>query len=100
VPADPARFQFRPIPARRSPRRPKCGRASSARIPVAGSGAHGYKGDRCELSEKESMASVLNSGAAILNRLIGPEKPDLSREAALSFLKLDFCRTDHVRMSQ
>ncbi|HTI50224.1 MAG TPA: hypothetical protein VL475_04710 [Planctomycetaceae bacterium] len=46
------------------------------------------------------MPSALNTGAAILNRLIDPEKPDLSREAALSFLKLDFCRTDHVRMSK
>ncbi|HVS37099.1 MAG TPA: hypothetical protein VMS17_16175 [Gemmataceae bacterium] len=41
-----------------------------------------------------------NSAAAILNRLIEPERGDLSREAAESILRLDFREDDHARMAE
>lgn len=41
-----------------------------------------------------------NSGTAILNRLIDPERDDLSVEAAQSLVRLDFPESDHARMEQ
>lgn len=41
-----------------------------------------------------------NSGTAILNRLIDPERDDLSIEAAQSLVRLDFPQPDHARMEQ
>lgn len=41
-----------------------------------------------------------NSGTAILNRLIDPERDDLSVEAAQSLVRLDFPQSDHARMEQ
>lgn len=40
-----------------------------------------------------------NSGTAILNRLIDPERDDLSVEAAKSLIRLDFPQCDHARMA-
>lgn len=39
-----------------------------------------------------------NTGAAILNRLIDPDRNDLSVEAAQSLIQLDFPQCDHARM--
>ena len=36
---------------------------------------------------------------AILERVIHPERGDLSREASEALLKLDFDKTDHARMA-
>jgi hypothetical protein len=43
---------------------------------------------------------VVNTGAAILGRVIDPEKADLTPEAARSILRLDFARQDHKRMAE
>lgn len=43
---------------------------------------------------------VVNTGVAILERLLKPENGDLSPEAARSVLQLDFARQDHERMAE
>lgn len=48
-----------------------------------------------------SAAAPVNTGeAAILSRLIRPERADLSPEAARSILKLDFDDQDRARMHE
>src|SRR5438046_1136429 len=43
---------------------------------------------------------VVNTGAAILERLINPDNDDLSVDAARSILRLDFSPPDHERVDQ
>jgi hypothetical protein len=47
-----------------------------------------------------STASVPDREAAILGRLIRPERDDLSPDAARSILKLDFDDADRARMHE
>jgi hypothetical protein len=47
-----------------------------------------------------SAATVPNGEAAILGRLIRPERDDLSPDAARSILKLDFDDQDRARMHE
>lgn len=42
---------------------------------------------------------VINTGAAIMERLIDPDNADLTPEAARSILRLDFPKRDHKRMA-
>lgn len=47
-----------------------------------------------------SAATVPNGEAAILGRLIRPDRDDLSADAARSILKLDFDAEDRARMHE
>jgi hypothetical protein len=47
-----------------------------------------------------SMEMTETSEMAILRRIIDPEQPFLSAEAARAILRLDFSATDRVRMNQ
>jgi hypothetical protein len=47
-----------------------------------------------------ATAPLSNGEAAILSRLIRPERADLSPEAARSLLKLDFENQDRARMHE
>jgi len=49
---------------------------------------------------QEELAMTRNTSAAILNRLIGPDKDDLSPEAARSLLRLDFPESDHAQVAE
>ena len=42
----------------------------------------------------------MNSGTAILRRLIDPEKDDVTPETARYFLRLDFKQQEHERMER
>lgn len=41
---------------------------------------------------------VANTEAAIFQRMIGPQEPDLTAETARFMLSLDFAEQDHLRM--
>jgi hypothetical protein len=47
-----------------------------------------------------SMAMIETSEMAILRRIIDPEQPFLSAEAARAILRLDFNAADRTRMNQ
>ena len=46
-----------------------------------------------------SMAATETSEMAILRRIVDPEQPFLSTEAAKAILRLDFSTTDRARMN-
>ena len=50
------------------------------------------------MASKAARPGVSSTAAAILGRLIGPEEPDLSPEAARSLLKLKFRPEDQERV--